>query len=262
MEETHYFRKFICCWLFYHSSSHNKHEMEVTTTGEHLGLAPHRAVFLRWHLDNFVPKPQVAPMLPLHVAGVVFMVLVPLSETPWSVEEKINLSACKHPCCFFFFFPLGVLNPFVFLLLKMKTELYNCTQFPVPSVLRSTQAKSWVASPSSPWRQSSWSWPRTEPSANTRVAVPFISSERLLARCQMAPPVPPVPGSSAVTQSLPGSPGHFTLSPCSLPKWEAPPHRGCWGCSSTRSARHLSLDWRHSGRSFSPRPSRGIQATR
>lgn len=65
--------------------------------------------------------------------------------------------------------------------------------------------------------------------------------------------VPPAPGKSAVMLGLAGSPGHFTPLPLHPPEvwcpciWGThclPPHRGHRGCSSSQSARQLSLDWR------------------
>lgn len=147
----HYLREFIrCCWLFHHSCSHKK-----TWDGR--------------YCDWQTPWSGTAPA---HIFKVMFGKLCPEAALAcgwcgvYGAFPSVWYSFLKHleenkPQCLqtsvvlFFFSYLGALNPFVFLLLKMKTELCNCTQLPVPAVLRSAQAKTWIASPSSPWRQSS-----------------------------------------------------------------------------------------------------------
>lgn len=74
----HSFRGFICCWWFFSSWQQSQRRGGAGT----FGSALRRASFLRQNLDNRVLKPQAAPTLPSHVAGVGLAVLVPLSETP------------------------------------------------------------------------------------------------------------------------------------------------------------------------------------
>lgn len=48
--------EFVVVGFFITAAATRKYGMAVTITGEHLGWAPHQAVFLRWHLDNFALK--------------------------------------------------------------------------------------------------------------------------------------------------------------------------------------------------------------